>query len=214
MIKSKWFSHYIYNDSAKINLFCFVHAGGSSSYFAQWQKHFSSNINVIPVEYPMREKRFMDTMPKSLLELSKDIVAENIDFFKDKPFAFFGHCTGGLIAYECMKMLSKEYNINGKYLFISSLLAPEYAKVPSVENLSDKEFTEFIIKSGFVDKSICENTELLEYFLPIARADFYIHEKYSIIDTTPIEVPIACFNGNNDNTTEEISKLDAWNSYT
>lgn len=197
-----------------MNLFCFVHAGGSSSYFAQWQKHFSDLINVIPVEYPMREKRFMDSMPASLLKLSESIANENVSFFKDKPFAFFGHCTGGLIAYECAKYLSKYLDIKCVYLFISSLLAPEFAHIPSVENLSDKEFIEFIIKSGFVDRAICENDEILEYFIPIVRADFCIHERYSIVDNSPINVPIACFNGNQDNHVDNnLDKLKAWAKY-
>lgn len=214
MQNSKWFNHYTYNDNAKVNLFCFVHAGGSSSYFSQWKRNFSDSVNVIPVEYPMREKRFIDKMPTSLIELSNSIASENLDYFKDKPFAFFGHCTGGLIAYECAKALSKVHGLDANYLFVSSVLAPEYAKVPSIEGLSDEEFTQFIIESGFVDKAICENKELLEYFLPIARADFYIHDKYTIQDTSTMPVSIACFNGNSDDSTEDKFKLDAWEKYT
>ena len=43
----KWFSHYKHNENAKINLFCFVFAGGSPTFFSSWKNVFSDEINVL-----------------------------------------------------------------------------------------------------------------------------------------------------------------------
>lgn len=214
MRTSKWFSHYQYQEQAKYNLFCFVHAGGSSGFYSGWGKYFGEDINLIPVEYPMRERRFADPMPDTIQELAKSLAEENEDFFRDKKFAFWGHCTGGLVAFETAKYLSKEKNLQAEYLFISSLTAPEFSQVPDVSGMSQQEFTDFIIQSGFVAKELCENQEILEYFLPIAKADFAIHRSYRNDEKTVLDIPIALFNGNDDTLNVSESQIDAWAAYT
>lgn len=214
MRTSKWFSHYKYKENAEYNIFCFVHAGGSSGSFSNWAKYFGENINIIPVEYPMREKRFADPMPDNIQELAENLAKENADFFSDKKFAFWGHCTGGLVAFETAKYLSQNMNINAEYLFISSLTAPEFSQVPDISGMSDEEFTDFIIESGFVAKELCENKEILEYFLPIARADFAIHRSYQPDKTVKLDIPIVLFNGVDDSVNVLESQINAWSDYT
>ena len=213
MRTSKWFSHYKYKDSAEYNIFCFVHAGGSSGSFSGWARNFGENINIIPVEYPMRERRFAEPMPDSIQELAKNLAEENEDFFRDKKFAFWGHCTGGLVAFETAKYLSRDKNLNAEYLFISSLTAPEFSQVPDISGMSDGEFTDFITESGFVAKELCENKEILEYFMPIARADFAVHRSYST-DNVKLDIPIILFNGTDDSVNVSESQIDAWENYT
>ena len=79
--------------------------------------------------------------------------------------------------------------------------------------MNDEEFTEFIIKSGFVAKELCENKEILEYFLPITRADFAVHRSYST-DKIKLDIPIILFNGTDDSISVSESQIDAWENYT
>ncbi|MDE6426715.1 MAG: hypothetical protein K2K89_11360 [Ruminococcus sp.] len=214
MRTSKWFSHYQYNDEAEYNLFCFVHAGGSSGYYSNWKKYFDKNFNIIPVEYPMRERRFAEPMPETIRELAEDLVEENRDFFTDKKFAFWGHCTGGLVALETAEYLEKKYSVSPDFLFISSLAAPEFSQVPDVSGMSDRTFADFAVKSGFVAKELCENEELLQYFLPIARADFAMHHNYIHESGVKVNAPVILFNGKEDSIQMSEEQIEAWENYT
>lgn len=74
--KNKWFAHQTENRNALVNLVCFVFAGGSPSFFAPWKQLMPDWINLIPVLYPMREKRLKEPMPE-------DIETFVNDFFRD-----------------------------------------------------------------------------------------------------------------------------------
>ncbi len=42
----------------KLKLFCFPYAGGSSIVYEKWRKLLSPSIELIPIEYPGRGRKF------------------------------------------------------------------------------------------------------------------------------------------------------------
>ncbi|EHQ88981.1 putative thioesterase involved in non-ribosomal peptide biosynthesis [Desulfosporosinus youngiae DSM 17734] len=210
---TKWINHASENKGAKINLFCFPHAGGSSSYFARWSRNFSEAINIFPVEYPMREKRSGEAMPDSLTELARQMSVECRDMFS-APFALFGHCTGAIIAYEAAQALYEKFQIEPLSLFVSASVSPRYTKIQSVQAMGDEEFIAFVGKYGAVDPVFLENKELLDYFLPIVRKDFELHENYRPGMHPPLTCPIHALNGNHDFNTLASAEVDDWAVFT
>lgn len=210
---TKWINHASHNSEAQINLFCFPHAGGSSSYFAKWIRNFSAAINILPVEYPMREKRSGEAMPDSLIELARQMAAECREIFS-APFALFGHCTGAIIAYETASALQEKFQIEPSYFFASASVSPRHTKIQSVKLMSDEEFITFIAQYGVVDPVFLENKELLDYFLPIVRKDFELHENYTHGIHPPLNCPIHALNGNHDFNTAAAEEVDDWANFT
>ena len=99
----KWINHQTTHPEASINLFCFPHAGSSSTFFAPWSKYFSNQVNLFPVQYPGRDNRMQDPMPDTLLEMARQMAEESASLF-EKPFVFLGHCSGSFVAFEAHYM--------------------------------------------------------------------------------------------------------------
>ena len=97
--QNKWIAHQRISDKGEINLLCFVFAGGSPSFFAQWKNIFPEWVNFIPVLYPQREKRASENMPESVEELIASFLTDN-KHLTDKPYVIWGHCSGALIGME------------------------------------------------------------------------------------------------------------------
>lgn len=209
---SKWIAHE--SDNGKSNaLFCFPHAGGTAAYFAQWGKTLN-NTDVMPVQFPMREKRIKEPMPDSMKELVKDFVDENIEILKERPFAFLGHCSGSIAAYEAAVYAKQEYGIEPKILFVSSCLAPADYTAPELSRLDDQALLQTIKDFGYIDPALIENEFMFQYFAPIVRKDFFLQETYRNTEITKLKCPIVAMAGEDDETLQDKEKLGAWGNYT
>ena len=103
---NKWIAHESDKGEGK-TLFCFPHAGGTAAFFAEWGGHIEGTA-VLPVQFPMREKRIREPMPDSIRELVKGFVDDCIDILRERPFAFLGHCSGSIVAYEAAVYLKEK----------------------------------------------------------------------------------------------------------
>lgn len=123
--QNKWIAHQRISDKGEINLLCFVFAGGSPSFFAQWKNIFPEWVNFIPVLYPQREKRASENMPESVEELIASFLTDN-KHLTDKPYVIWGHCSGALIGMEiAVADISNGNRPDG--FIISGCEAPEHA---------------------------------------------------------------------------------------
>jgi len=82
---------------ARIRLFCFPYAGGSSQIFRNWSDSLSQEIEVCLLQLPGRGNRIQEPAHTGLDALVQDIF-EGIIPYLSKPFAFFGHSMGGVFA--------------------------------------------------------------------------------------------------------------------
>ena len=122
--KSKWLAHQTENKNASVNLVCFVFAGGSPSFFAPWKKIMPEWINLIPVLYPMREKRLNEPMPEDIDTFVNDFFNENKQLL-NKKVAVWGHCSGAIIGMEYARLLEKSGHSPSAFI-MSGCEEPEY----------------------------------------------------------------------------------------
>lgn len=197
------------HDTDRFRLFCFPYAGGGGGIYKKWLPHLGNDVSVYPVILPGRERRFSEP-PYVSLELLIDDFMEVIKPYLDKPFAFFGHSMGALIAFEVTKRIEQNTNYKPKHLFISAKAAPHIEK--STQNkhlLSNTSLIEELRRMNGTDTAILENKELMDAMLPIIRADFQLLETYHYNPGYLINTPMTIFGGMND---EEVShkKLVEW----
>src|SRR6266576_5801192 len=117
-IRDPWFPFNGAEIPAPFRLFCFSHAGGSAMIFRPWQKAMAPEIEVFSVQLPGRGGRVMEppaTRMPALADMTTDAVARYID----RPFAFFGHSMGGLLAFEVAQRLRARRGVGPAHLFIS-----------------------------------------------------------------------------------------------
>jgi malonyl CoA-acyl carrier protein transacylase len=200
------------NPDARLRLFCFPYAGGSSSLFLPWSDELPSDIELCALQLPGSIDR-LGEQPFDELTSLVETLAQVLLPYLDKPFAFYGHSLGALLSFELARHLRRA---NGKvpaHLFVGALHAPQLPYPHfSVAELSDLEFLE---KTSLIDlpQSLEQNTELIRLLLPSLKAGVLMSENYIYSKESPLDCPITAFGGMHDKVITR-EHLSAWREQT
>lgn len=211
--KNKWFAHQTSNPEAKLNLLCFVFAGGSPSFFAPWKTIFPSTVNLMPVLYPGRESRAAEILPDTMEELVETFSKESGGVM-EKPYAIWGHCSGALLGFKLAMAQTAADNPPAAFI-VSGCEAPQYALrlIPEVRDDFSEVKDEDILKSlsayGLMPQDMIENPVFRNYFLPIYRRDLEMFSKYRHKSST-LGCRALIMNGTEDHMLKQ-EYIDKWN---
>ena len=203
---NKWFVRPLPNEKVKIRLFLFPYAGGGPAVFGKWLTEFDAHVEGFIIHYPGRGSRHNEP-PINRIHIFVEKLTQVIQPLLDKPFAFFGHSFGGLIAYELAKQFQPQV------LFISGCGAPHLPNPhPPIHHLPDPEFIKSLQELNGIPAEIAENVELMELLLPMLRADFEAFENYQP-SSNQLTCPIIVFGGLDDPMVSR-SQLEGWAKHT
>ncbi len=202
-----WFVNHGVNKNLSARLFCFPFAGGDAQLFASWQKHLPDTIDVLALQAPGRRERLLE---KPIAELTQ-LVSETLDHitpFIGKPFYFYGHSNGSLVAFELARQLQLRGNHNLRHLFIAARKSPLLLKrAKPYHILSDDEFIVAVNAIGSMPNAMMIDQELQRLLLPTLKADFALGETYvcetiqskiNQSNTEKLSVPTTLFYGTRD----------------
>lgn len=210
---SNWFITLKQAKNSYARLFCFHYGGGSASSYKEWAKDLAEHVDLVAVQLPGREGRFGEPLLSNVSQVV-DELHKNFDGYLGKPFVFFGHSTGSLIAFEFTRIMRKKEASQPKHLIVSGTKAPQIPlKKPPIHNLPDSRLVEEIRKYNGIPSAILGNKELMSIFLPIIRADFSIYETYQYSPEEPLNFPITALGGLSDNTFDSAHLLE-WQKQT
>jgi len=127
--------------------------------------------------------------------------AEGLLPYLDRPFAFFGHSMGALVAYELASLLLVRYGITPEFMAVAACAAPGARRnVKKIYDLPKDDFLLELRKLGGTPSEVLDHSELLDIVLPILRADFEIIDTHCP-SSTRLPCPIAAYGGGTDTTT-------------
>ena len=197
-----------------MRLFCFPYAGGGAAVFRQWSSLLPEGVDLCPIEIPGRGKRFGEPLFKRLVPLVIE-VTEALGPFLDRPFAFFGHSMGGLIAFELTRHLRRRGKELPEFLFISASEPPHRLKPRDriTYQLPDAEFLKELERLGGTPPEVLKHRELIELFLPVVRADIEIMETYRYSEEAPLSMTTVVFGGEQDSEVS-LNDLQGWRDQT
>ena len=212
LANSCWFAYFRESRAAKIRLFCVPYAGGGPQIFQSWSESLPAGTDVFCLNLPGRGKRFADPPYSALMPLVEE-ATEVILPLMDRPFAFFGHSMGALIAFEVLRGIRRQHGISPVHFFASSCFPPHLPDPHPMHHLPDKEFLDELRTLNGVPKEVLENEELMQLVLPTIRADFTAAETYVYTNEAALSCPITSFVGSRDPLiTPELAK--AWRVHT
>jgi medium-chain acyl-[acyl-carrier-protein] hydrolase len=201
------------NPAAAVRLFCFPHAGGGASAFRRWPAGLPPEVELCAVQLPGHETRrdepLMTTLAALMPALARDLFP-----FLDRPYAFFGHSMGALIAFELARHLRRHGARAPARLLLSAYRAPHLAAPhPPMHALPDAQFLRAISRLHGVPAEVQADAELMRQLLPVVRADVTVCETHAYGAEAPLACPISVFGGLDDPTATP-GMLAAWRVHT
>ncbi|MCA9961832.1 MAG: thioesterase [Anaerolineales bacterium] len=210
---SEWVVRPLPNPTARLRLFCFPYSGGGAGVFLEWPKGLPAEVEVCAMRLPGREVRLREASFTQMEPLVESALA-GIRPFLDRPFVFFGHSLGALLAYNLVYRLQDE-GVPPEHLFVAGYRAPHRpSHFPYVHQADETTFVDRIRNLDGSPAAFFDHPELLEMMLPTLRADFAVWETY-VQDATrvPLNCPIAAFGAREDKEANQ-ADMAAWRDYT
>ncbi|WP_406207918.1 alpha/beta fold hydrolase [Kitasatospora sp. NBC_01560] len=214
VVESRWLAGEagVRADAAAVRLFCFAHAGGGGVAFRPWRQALAPDVDVRPVVLPGRESRVRE-LPYRRVEQLLDPLCEALEPYLDRPYAFFGHSLGSILAYEAARRFSAAGRAP-ELLVVSGRRAP---RLPSgrrqFSTLPDAAFLDALGELGGTPPEVLGEAQLLRMLLPTLRADFELNESYRTLPGGRLRCPVAAYMGVDDPEVDA-GELLAWQGET
>jgi medium-chain acyl-[acyl-carrier-protein] hydrolase len=196
-----------------MRLFCFPFAGGGASTFRSWGKILPAGIECVAIKLPGREDRIREPAFTRISGLVQALLPELIALL-DRPFAFYGHSMGGLIAFELVLELRRRSAPEPSLLLIGGCPAPENKDLNAkFQTLSDAELLEEVRSYRGDLGGALEDLDFRDFLLPLLRADFELYDTYTVPPDASVDCPLVVFGGKDDPKVAP-ERLAAWRGRT
>jgi acyl transferase domain-containing protein/surfactin synthase thioesterase subunit/acyl carrier protein len=180
---------------ATFRVFCFHDAGGNASLYETWAGAFSEHIELISVELPGRGRRTGEKAYSDIHHLILDLKPVLVPML-NKPFAFFGHSMGGLVAFEIARELRKSnLNVPTTLFFSSTPGLTTYSRRDVDHTLSDQELVTIF---PHLDKKNIGDDEMQQLLLNLLRTDLCLLNNYRYVKEEPLDIPVVVIHGSDD----------------
>jgi medium-chain acyl-[acyl-carrier-protein] hydrolase len=166
--------------TAVARLFCFPHAGGGPSLFSAWRPLVGPEISTCPIQPPGREARLFEPSLTDVHEIVERVSA-CIAAASDKPFAFFGHSMGAIVAFEVARRLSESRPraATPALLVASGSPPPHLAGTEKrVHLLGDRDLLAWVRGLGGTSDLVLNDLEVSRLVLLPLRADLAALARY------------------------------------
>jgi surfactin synthase thioesterase subunit len=157
--------------------------------------YLPSTIEVVAVKAPGREDRIAEEPLRTVAPLA-DRCAETIVGYAHRPFAFFGHSMGALLAREvAARLRSSRLTL----LAVAGAAAPD-RHVPSYAEASDEQILALLSEWGGTPAAVLTDPSVYSLFMPCLRADFAVAEscRRPLAPDDPLDVPVLALAGSED----------------
>ena len=152
--------------------------------------------------------------PFTRLEPLVQVLADGLAPLLDRPFAFFGHSMGTLVAFELARHLRRQSGVEPTRLFVSAGRAPQTAaRGRLMHTLPEEELLDALRRLSGIPQAVLEDKDIMRIMLPVLRADLAVYETYVYLPERPLACSISSYGGLSD---QRVSRddLEAWRSQT
>lgn len=189
-----------------MKIIAFTFAGGSKYSFKQF-----SNIlpNFIVMEYSGRGTRVNDELLFEVNLIIEDLLPKVIQEIDScDQYVIYGHSMGALIGYLiCHKLQELKIKKPSK-LIISGRKPPNVGQRKKISHFEDQLFWEEVIKIGGVPTELGKHPELMNFYIPILKADFKAIEDYKYNIAERLDIPLDIFYGKDEGIQE--NEINNW----
>lgn len=194
----------------KPQLFLLHFAGGNCYSFQFLAPLLARDFEVIPLELPGRGRRIREPLLTNFDQAAEDLLLQFRERLHDGRFLIYGHSMGAYLTLRVALRLQQEGRTPA-CVFVSGNAGPGVREPAGRYKMPRLEFIEELRSLGGVPQELLENDELLEFFLPILRADFEIAECNGLANEEAIDAPLHALMGSEE---ESVERIDNWGRFT
>ncbi|MFD9894488.1 thioesterase II family protein [Amycolatopsis sp. NPDC059027] len=190
-------------------LFCFPYSGVGASSFQGWPTTIG-DVEVCPLQFPGRENRMAEPHYGTYQNLAAALVEPLVPQL-DRPFAFFGHCSGALAAFETALVLAQLGLPGPACLFVSGQRAPDDAGHDRLLTMAEPDLRAGL-ESVARGRGIEPRPDMLDMGMAVLRRDIEAHRGYRRPEPIALSCPIVVLHWRDD---PEVSleQLGGWSRY-
>lgn len=195
---ARWFRPTGARPEAPSRLFLFPHGGGAAAAYAHWSALLPADVELTLVQLPGRHDRHTE-QPFTRVEPLVEALVEALEAEWDgRPFAFFGHSMGGMLAYRLTATLQRDDVPHPALLGVSSWAPGGHLdRAREFSDLPDAELAAQVADLGVLPPAISASPDMLQLVLPTLRADLAVYGDY-VDDGTVVSCPVAAYGGRSD----------------
>ncbi|WP_340202408.1 thioesterase II family protein [Ascidiimonas sp. W6] len=198
----------------KIAIIALPFAGGCTNSYATLKRFTPTPFEWISIEIPGRGNRINELAIPDIESVCDDIFAQILPTIKTTEYLFFGHGMGALLGYELTRRIQQAKIPLPSCLFFTGQIAPSVVTNKKISRYDKHSFWAEIKSLGGISDALFEDQELIDFFEPTIRADYWALDHYEyrpLIER--LETPIFIRTGNLD---AKISagKIDMWQEET
>ncbi|MGB0562560.1 MAG: thioesterase II family protein, partial [Spirulinaceae cyanobacterium] len=186
------------NPTATCRLFCFPYNSGSIAAFYAWPEALPETVEVYGIQLPGGADRRHEEPPSCIAAVVKALAPLLLPYL-DRPFAFYGHSLGALIAFEMAQAIYQQTGRSPAHLLVGSWGAPHLPHpYPNLQHHSDREIITQILPLVDVPEAVLSNADTMRSLLPLLKAGARLYEDYQYPPRAPLNCPITAFGGAED----------------
>lgn len=195
-----------------VKLICLPFAGGSKYAYHRYTQLAPDWLEIIPLDLPGRGSRMGEALLTDM-EAIVDDVMNQVRGLTVYPYAIYGHSMGALITLLVARRIRREKLNEPLHLFVTGHGGPSANEDRVIRHkMPDPQLIEELISLNGMPQDILDDKALMDFFLPILRADFQAIETYQYEEDDKLEQPITCVIGRDEKITLE--KAQAWEKET
>jgi len=211
-----WLQCFTPRPDARARLICFPHAGVGAAVYRPWSAGLPAALEVVAVQLPGRANR-LDEAPVASLDALVQALLPQLLPELDRPFAFFGHSMGAVLASEVARALQAAGLPQPRQLVVSGRRPPHWpSQEAPLHRLPDARFVDEIQRryGGGIPPELLAHADVMALLLPSLRADIAALETHA---PAPGRPPLACalaaFGGSDDPVAPR-AHLEGWRGET
>ena len=185
-----------------MKIIAFTFAGGNKYSF----RKFTDIINnFIVIEYPGRGLRMSEYLFTELDAIVEDLfLIVQKEITSTQNYVIYGHSMGALVAYLICHKINELKIMSPKKLIFSGKKSPVIIKKNKISKQPDEIFWKEVVKIGGIPDELLGYPELIDFYLPILKADFTAIENYQYEKKEKLTIPIDVFYGSEEASEEEM----------
>lgn len=205
------------SEVTRLRLFCFHHAGGSAWSFADWVHRLGSGVEVVPVPMPPRSAPAAGVPGAvSTMDALVDEVTRQLAPALDRPYAFYGHSMGSLVAHGVAQRQLAAGRRPPALFVATAHRAPHLPPAPALEVApSDEAALDLLLGLGGAGRLLRENPARMRAVVDRLREDLRVCGTHRRPPSghRPLPCPLHVMIGDRDPLVP-VADAEAWRTHT